>query len=263
LAHLAEEKGKFDTLKDNLTEQISELPLSVNIVAREQDLIKKAQTNHYWVTITDDLMDELIERIGPLMKYRQGVEKMGPVNLNLQDEIVKKEFVEFGPEHESVSITKYREMVEEKIRELTANNPILQKLKDGMDINEQEAEQLAEQLQDEDPFITLDMLQKVYKNRRAKFIQFIKHILGIELLQSFPETVSKAIDQFIQEHTYLSTRQLEFINLLRDYIIERGKIKKRDLIQAPFTVIHPQGIRGVFSPKEIEEILVLTENLVA
>ena len=263
LAHLAEEKEKFDTLKDNLTEQISELPLSVNIVAREQDLIKKAQTNHYWATITDDLMDELIERIGPLMKYRQDVEKMGPVNLNLQDEIVKKEFVEFGPEHESVSITKYREMVEEKIRELTANNPILQKLKDGMDINEQEAEQLAEQLQDEDPFITLDLLQKVYKNRRAKFIQFIKHILGIELLQSFPETVSKAIDQFIQEHTYLSTRQLEFINLLRDYIIERGKIKKRDLIQAPFTVIHPQGIRGVFSPKEIEEILVLTENLVA
>lgn len=263
LAHLSEEEEKFDTLKDNLTEQISELPLSVNIVAREQDLIKKAQTNHYWATVTDDLMDELIERIGPLMKYRQGVEKMGPVNLNLQDEIVKKEFVEFGPEHESVSITKYREMVEEKIRELTANNPILQKLKGGMDISEQEAELLAEQLHHEDPFITIDLLQKVYKNRRAKFIQFIKHILGIELLQSFPETVSKAIDQFIQEHTYLTTRQLEFINLLRDYIIERGKIKKRDLIQAPFTVIHPQGIRGVFTPKEIEEILALTQELVA
>ena len=263
LAHLAEEKEKFDTLKDNLTEQISELPLSVNIVAYEQDLIKKAQANHYWATITDEIMDELVERIGPLMKYRQGIEKTGPVNLNLHDEIVKKEFVEFGPEHAAVSIIKYREMVEEKIRELTANNPILQKLKEGLEINEEEAELLAAQLHDEEPYITIDLLQKVYKNRRAKFVQFIKHILGIELLQSFPETVSKAIDQFIQEHTYLTTRQLEFINLLRDYIIERGKIQKRDLIQSPFTVIHPQGIRGVFSPKEIEEILVLTENLVA
>jgi type I restriction enzyme R subunit len=56
---------------------------------------------------------------------------------------------------------------------------------------------------------------------------------------------------------------LEFINLLRDYIIQRGKIQKKDLIQAPFTVIHPQGIRGVFSPKEIEEILTLTQELVA
>ncbi|MFC2152891.1 type I restriction-modification enzyme R subunit C-terminal domain-containing protein, partial [Bacteroidota bacterium] len=126
-----------------------------------------------------------------------------------------------------------------------------------------EAEQLAEQLHEEEPYITIDLLQKVYRNRRAKFIQFIKHILGIELLQSFPDTVSKAIDQFIQQHTYLTTRQLEFINLLRDYIIERGKIQKRDFIQAPFTVIHPQGIRGIFSPKEIEEIIVLTENLVA
>lgn len=263
LAHLAEEKEKFDALKDNLTEQISELPLSVNIVAREQNLIKKAQTNHYWATVTDDLMNELVDRIGPLMKYRASVEIIGPVKLNLQDEIVKKEFVEFGPEHAAVSIIKYREMVEEKIRELTANNPILQKLKEGLEIDEKEAELLAEQLHDQEPYITIDLLQKVYKNRRAKFIQFIKHILGIELLQSFPETVSKAIDQFIQQHTYLTSRQLEFINLLRDYIIERGKIQKRDLIQAPFTVIHPQGIRGVFSPKEIEEILALTEDLVA
>ncbi len=263
LAHLAEEKEKFDTLKDNLTEQISELSLSINIVAREQDLIKKAQTNHYWAKVTDDLLDELFERIGPLMKYRQGGDDLGPVKLNLQDELLKKEFVEFGPEHEAVSIAKYREMVEEKIRELTVNNPILQKLKAGVEINEEEAEQLAEQLHDENPHITIDLLQRVYKNRKAKFIQFIKHILGIELLLSFPDAVSNAIDQFIQEHTYLTVRQLEFINLLRDYIIERGKIQKRDLIQAPFTVIHPQGIRGIFSPKEIEEIIVLTENLVA
>lgn len=264
LAHLAEEKEKFDALKDNLTEQIAELPLSINIVAQEQELIRKAQTNHYWAKITDSLMDELTDRIGPLMKHRQENNgDLGPVHLNLQDEIYKKEFVEFGPEHAAVSIIKYREMVEEKIRELTANNPILQKLKEGLEINEKEAELLAEQLHDEEPYITIDLLQKVYKNRRAKFIQFIKHILGIELLQSFPETVSKAIDQFIQQHTYLTSRQLEFINLLRDYIIERGKIQKRDLIQAPFTVIHPQGIRGVFSPKEIEEILALTQELVA
>ncbi len=34
-------------------------------------------------------------------------------------------------------------------------------------------------------------------------------------------------------------------------------------INAPFTVIHPQGIRGVFSPVEINEILQLTERLAA
>ena len=40
-------------------------------------------------------------------------------------------------------------------------------------------------------------------------------------------------------------------------------IEKKDLISAPFTVIHPSGIRVVFKPNEIEEILNITQELVA
>lgn len=94
-------------------------------------------------------------------------------------------------------------------------------------------------------------------------MQFIKHILGIEILASFPETVSKAFDDFITAHSYLSSRQLQFMDLLRNFIVEKGELQKRNLIESPFTLIHPQGIRGVFSPVEIEEILVFTEKLTA
>jgi type I restriction enzyme R subunit len=50
---------------------------------------------------------------------------------------------------------------------------------------------------------------------------------------------------------------------LKNFIIEREKVEKKDLISSPFTVIHPLGIRGVFSPAEINEILQLTERLAA
>jgi type I restriction enzyme R subunit len=103
----------------------------------------------------------------------------------------------------------------------------------------------------------------VYKNRKARFIQFIRHILGIETLKSFPETVSEAFDHFIGQHSNLSGRQLDFLNLLKSFIIEREKVEKKDLISAPFTVIHPQGIRGVFTPAEINEIFQLTYRLAA
>jgi hypothetical protein len=43
----------------------------------------------------------------------------------------------------------------------------------------------------------------------------------------------------------------------------KERIEKRDLIQAPFTVIHLHGIRGIFSPSEINDILKLTEKLAA
>ncbi|VAX16014.1 Type I restriction-modification system, restriction subunit R, partial [hydrothermal vent metagenome] len=263
LAKLLEETEKFDSLKESIIEEISELPLSVNIIAKEKELIRKSQTNHYWSVITENDFDELIKKIAPLMKYRESVVPLTPAKYNLKDIVSEKEFVEFGPQHEALSVAKYRELVEQKINELVLSNPLLQKLKEGQNISATEIEQLAEELHNEHPHITIDLLRRVYNHRKAKFVQFIKHILGIEILESFPETVSKAFNNFIAEHSYLSSRQLQFMDLLRNYIIDKGELQKRNLIESPFTLIHPQGIRGVFSPAEIEEILVLTKKLMA
>ncbi|MFM7852467.1 MAG: restriction endonuclease subunit R, partial [Flammeovirgaceae bacterium] len=73
LAHLAEEKEKFETLKESIVEEIGELPLSVNIVAKEKPLIKQSQSNHFWSTSTDEKLDELINKLSPLMKFREAV----------------------------------------------------------------------------------------------------------------------------------------------------------------------------------------------
>ena len=267
LARLNEENDKTETLMAGIVEQISELPLSVSFVQAEEDLIRAAQTNYYWAksdtNALEDALDELTIRLGPLMKFREQTVGTGPMHLDLKDEIHRKERVEFGPQHESVSISRYREMVEAMIMNLITQNPLLQKIRNGETISPEEISALAEQLHAEHPHITENLLRQVYRNRKAHFIQFIRHILGIEILKSFPDTVSESFDQFIRQHSNLSSRQLEFLNLLKNFIIEREKVEKKDLISAPFTVIHPQGIRGVFSPAEISEILRLTENLAA
>ena len=264
LAQLKGGKEKYAALTQSLTAQISELPLSVNVVAQEAGLIQKAQTNQYWATITDQGFDQLIERLSTLMHYREGrVTGDRLTKVNFADILKLKEYVEFGPEHESLSIAQYRQLVEQKIHELTASSPILQKIRDGQHVTEQEAEALAIQLHDEHPHITLKLLRRVYHHQRAPFVRFMRHILGIEILENFPDTVSRSIDQFISEHPTLTTHQLQFLSLLREFLIDRGGIEKRDLIQAPFTIIHPSGIRGVFSPSQIDEIVELTERLVA
>ena len=154
-------------------------------------------------------------------------------------------------------------MVETLIMELTLSNPILQKIKEGMEISEEEANDLATLLHDEHPHITEDLLRNVYKNRKARFIQFIRHILGLEKLESFPDKVGKAFEEFIQNHSNMSSRQLDFLNLIKEYIIERESIQKKNLIESPFTRLHPDGIRGLFTPAAINDILELTERLAA
>jgi len=263
LAHLAGETEKFETLKESIIEEIGELPLSINIVAREQELIRQAQSNHYWATIDEDKFEELIQKLSPLMKFREAVIPLAPAKFNLKDIVAEKEFVEFGPQHEALSVAKYRELVEKKINELVSSSPILQKLKQGQEITTDEAEQLAEELHNEHPHITIDLLRKVYNHRKAALVQFIKHILGIEQLETFAETVTKAFDDFVSKHSYLTSRQLQFLDLLKNFVLEKGDVSKRNLIESPFTMLHPEGIRGIFNQKEIDEILSLTEKVLA
>lgn len=263
LAHLAGQKEKFEILKDSIIEEIGELPLSINIVAKEQELIRQAQSNHFWSTVTEEKFDELIQKLSLLMKFREAVIPLAPAKFNLKDIVAEKEFIEFGPQHEALSVAQYRELVEKKINELVSSSPILQKLKQGLDITPDEAEQLAEELHNEHLHITIDLLRKVYNHRKAALVQFIKHILGIEQLETFAETVTKAFDDFIIKHSYLSSSQLQFLDLLKNFVLEKGDVSKRNLIESPFTMIHPEGIRGIFNQKEIDEILNLTQQVLA
>jgi len=263
LAYLTEEKDKFETLRESIIEEIGELPLSINIVAAEKELILLAQRSHFWATITEERFDELIRKLAPLMKYRESVIPLAPAKFNLKDVLAEKEMIEFGPQHEALSVARYRELVEKRINELVLASPLLQKLKQGIELTDQETEQLADELHHEHPHITVELLRKVYSHRRAELVQFIRHILGIEHLETFEETVTRAFDEFVAAHSYLTSRQLQFLDLLKGYVLEKGSITKRNLIESPFTMIHPEGIRGVFSQKEIDEIILLTNQVLA
>lgn len=260
---LQQDKEKLEKQRDKLISQISELPLSINIVATQKELITIAKEVKYWNHISDSELDSVVSNIAPLMKYREELNPNQQVKFDFEDIIKEKEYVEFGADRESVSISKYKEMVENKIAELLDKNQILQKLKDGQNISQEEIGTLAKTLHEEDPFITIDLLRRVYMNKKAPFLKFIKHILGVEELKNFPDTVSESFDKFIQSHSTLTTTQLKFLELLKNYIIDNGQITKKDLIQAPFTVIHPSGIRGIFNPTEIEEIIQITQELAA
>ena len=171
--------------------------------------------------------------------------------------------IEFGPDQERVSVSQYREMVEATVKAMSTQNIILQKLKSRADITELEIQQLANMLAEKDPFVTEKLLQRVYDNRKAKFIQFIKHILGLETVESFSEIVGKAFDHFLTEHNNLNTQQMQFLEILRSFIMDKEQLSKKDLINPPFTQIHPDGILGVFPPKEVQEIVQFTQQLVA
>ena len=260
IARLAGDDEKYEALKETIIEKVSELPMTVNVVEREREWIEKVQSNHFWITASDDDLDEMITHLAPLMKYRQ-TQKTPEKKLNIQDLLTVKEIIEFGPQHERMTVDKYRHKVEEFIRELVKTNPVLQKIVQGDEVNDDEIEALANILKEHYPHVTEYILQEIYDNKSAKFIRFIKHILGIEEIATFTESVSVAFDEFLREHNNFGEKQIQFILTLKTFVLQRGVVKKKDLIRAPFTQLHPEGIRGIFKPNEIDEILELTQKV--
>jgi type I restriction enzyme, R subunit len=264
IATLNEELKDFENLKEILITQIIELPLNINVVAAKASLINKATKESFWFSATETDLKNIVQELAPLMRFRKNLTSGGGKEfLNLQDVTYKKEFIQYGPENEQISIAKYKELIEAKVKELVSQNAILQKIQSGQNITSQETEELAKLMSEKDPYVTEKLLKRVYHNDQAKFIQFIKHILQIEPIKSFDETVTLAFDNFIATHNNLSAPQISFLNILKKYLIDKGKIERTDLVNAPFTQVHPEGILGVFAPNEINEIIELTYKLVA
>jgi type I restriction enzyme R subunit len=91
----------------------------------------------------------------------------------------------------------------------------------------------------------------------------MRHVLGVRSLERWSTRVATAFDEFVVRHTTYTALQIRFFQTLRTFVLQRGKVERRDLIESPFTQLHPQGVRGVFRPAEIDEILRFADGLVA
>jgi type I restriction enzyme R subunit len=243
-----------------IIEMVSDLPLNVNVVAKQKDLINSVLTGGYLQKAGEPELNNLVEKLGPLMKLRDPV-KQSQVSLDLQDVTHEKGYIKFGPEHERITVQKYRDRVQTLIKNLENKNIVLRKIKMGESITDEELNQLAATLQENDPYPTEENLQKAYEARKVKFLDLIKYIMGVSGLVTFPQKVTTAFDGFIAEHNNLTTKQIQFIQTLQSFIIENGELSKKDLVSEPFTKFHNNGFLGLFDHQLQQEILQLTDRI--
>ncbi len=246
--------------QERILSKVLDLPLTLNQVRAKEEWILDVKSGHVWKGLTYQKTEELRLALRDIMKHRIHQPKTQE-KLDLEDMTIVRKYVEFGPELERTSVAQYRKMVEEKVQKLLQENEVLQRLKSGDTLDEYDIQKLADILRAEDPHVTEELLRRVYDNREAAFIDFIRHILGLEKLKTRTESITQAFDGFIAKHNDLTANQVQFLQVLRTFILERGKVQKPDLIQRPFTNLHPQGIRGLFSPKQVDEIIHFVEKI--
>lgn len=261
-ALLAEEHEQVSVIRQSIIDQVSELATEVNEVQREIGLIDQIVVGDYLDQLDDGKVSKMAMRLSPLMKHR-AKRNLNVLRFDLRDLVSEKGWIEFGPEQARMTLSAYREKLENHVKALVDSNPVLMRLKEGEDVSDADIHELARLLGEQDPYATEEMLRKIYDHKKARFIQFIRHIIGLEELGSWFETVSNAFDAFISEHNTLTSIQIRFLQTLKTFILQNGRMTKGDLIAAPFTQIHPRGIRGVFEGSQAKEVIDFAEQLVA
>jgi type I restriction enzyme R subunit len=74
------------------------------------------------------------------------------------------------------------------------------------------------------------------------------------------EAAKRAFDGFLSGKTLTAT-QIQFVNLVIDYLTRAGWMSPSQLYESPFTDFNPRGVEGVFDSTQVTHLLSILNGI--
>ena len=251
----------FEAKRDRCIEKIRELPLSLKKVQKHKSLILECVKPTFWDSATEEKLDQVITKLGPLMTHRDPSQSAFRV-LDLRDSVRIRTWLDL--DGTAVPKTKYRDTVRAFISGLASQSEAICKVRDGVVVTSQEIQDIVLLFEGCEHPISVDTLQEAWGAKRVSLEEFLAHILRGEDLPDWENKVKAEFEAFLQKHSTFNTRQIEMLNALCTYVIDNEVVARSDLVYlGSFTQIDQGGFPGVFEPNQVKEILNFTDILTA
>src|SRR3989339_402147 len=254
---LLKQKEELERAKKHIVSDCRKLPHNLGVVKKHEPLIRSILDGPFWQTISYDSCEQLKNDLSPVMKHKQ-IEEREILELDLDDLIAKREWVEFGPNGEGAYVHEYREKVEKKVMALANSHPALRKVKAGAPISEKDLADIEDTVNGPELYVSEENLRKIYKQPYGTFIQFIKSILGLYKFPD-PETlVNASFNTYIVERNNsnpLSPDQIRFLRTVKNVFAKKKHIEYDDLFEPPFDQFGTDAAAKLFTDEELKEII--------
>lgn len=256
-AHL-NQTSELENYRDNVKEQVSRLPITINVVKQKIEIINKIKSKEFWQAdkLSVNELENIRTELRGVMKYRESItyEPEEPRILDIRDQ--HAEYNVHKVKLNNKDMIAYRERVTRIFNEIFEKSSALQKVKAGKPVTDEEIKDLSKKVSFLDPSFNLEDILGTTTVKADRIDQAIRQIVGLE-----PKKVEEFFVNFMQKYPEMTAHQIRFLDLLRNHISKYGALKIDKLWDAPFTILSSDGIDGVFEEDQVNEIIKLVNNI--
>ncbi len=228
---------KIEKVKQYVQEMAGNILQKNNLheVRDNRDKIMKVLQDEFWEDLTFDDVEFMVRELAPLMIYYEP-DKRKIVQIDVPDLVLSRE--------------KYEKEIKEdrRLKEFLEKNPFVNKIKSGEGITSSELKQLEAQLTELRPEMTIESIQKYMKK---DFVVFLREIIGLAQDNNPVELIELKFDEFIIRNSNYSSKQLEFLELLKKVFSARKYLELSDLAKPPLSEEHPSDYFQIGELKSI------------
>jgi type I restriction enzyme R subunit len=212
-------------------------------IGKEKFVIYDFFGNHQYFNDSDtDIFTGTGGGHAPAVSKPKGVSQRELVELSLEDEWLEAvNYVEVGPEGERVDKREYVTDWEKAIRSAMERDPFIRKVQSGDALSEAEEQQLADRLNQPERYFNEENLRRAYRNPGGSLVDFIRAALGQQKIKSREEIVEENFHAWLVTRN-LSPEQAQYLSLLKNRGIARGRLALDDLFQPPLSILNAANL---------------------
>jgi len=224
----------------SLLEELRNVPM----VAAEMELILEVQTDQYWQDITAPILETVRRRLRSLIKLIE-LKKRPHIYTDFEDQIGPGAEIEVTGAAVGTDMQRFRLKVRHFLKG-HMDHIAIQKLRRNEALTNQDLEEL-ERIMIEAGAADQEWLATLGEDGGLGVL--IRSLVGLDR-----EAAKLAFAAFVGRHD-LNANQTEFVNMIIDYLTERGVVDPRSLYESPFTDLDSMGVEGIFGSAEVIEII--------
>jgi type I restriction enzyme R subunit len=251
LALLQHEKS-FDGHQKRIRELASLLEELQNVpmVAAELELILEIQTDEYWQDVTVGMLETIRRRLRRLIKLIE-LKRRPHIYTDFEDEIGAGAEIEVSGAPAGTDrrrfLLKVRHFLKDHMDHIAIQKLRRNEALTATDIAELERIMIEASVADN---VQLEAL-----SGEGGLGVLIRSMVGLDR-----EAAKRAFAEFVAKHN-LNANQNEFVNMVIDYLTERGIMEPGRLYESPFTDLNSMGVEGVFKSAEVIELIGIIEDV--